>query len=321
MEKRKTKRQKHNQKIAITVILILAVLLGIVSIVFVAYPEAYPFRGEGGLSGLFGVNDYGTEIGMELLESPEYNQRPLVRIMSGPHSGDVGVEYEFSVTAYDPDGDALMHRFFWGDGTSTGWLAEERAKHKYNAEGTYQIMVQVFDGRLYGGSGRHQFVVGVAVGGGIELTVPLIEASNVQSGTYARVTIRVQTEAEPNDFDVKAYVKSPSGVYLVNIWSLSKTKNDELYTATLTYKCDEEGIVTIGAQTVSKVDAYRSSVVTEKAVYSTVGGIAEGTPPQPTPSGGELQEYEAPEIPGFETIIFIIAVFVTCIILYKKRKR
>ena len=256
-------------------------------------------------------------------ERPEYNQRPQVRTISGLHFGDVGIEYEFTATAYDPDDDILMYRFYWGDGMSTGWLAEGKAKHKYTAEGTYQIMVQAFDGETYGDSGYHQFVAGVAIGGGVELTVPLIEASNAQSGTYVRVTIRVQTEAESNDFDIRAYVKSPSNVYLVNTWSLSKTKNNGIYTATVTYKCDEEGIVTIGAQTVSKVDAYRSSVVTERAVYSTVGGIAEGAPLQPVvPSGEEIPEYEAPSIsiPGFEAITFVIAAFVTLVILYKRRR-
>jgi YVTN family beta-propeller protein len=47
---------------------------------------------------------------------------------SGPSSGQVGVSYSFSSSATDPDGDAVLIRFAWGDGDTSDWAAVARGK-------------------------------------------------------------------------------------------------------------------------------------------------------------------------------------------------
>jgi tol-pal system beta propeller repeat protein TolB len=40
---------------------------------------------------------------------------------SGPGSGQIGVSYQFTSSANDPDGDNVALRFAWGDGDTSGW--------------------------------------------------------------------------------------------------------------------------------------------------------------------------------------------------------
>ena len=39
----------------------------------------------------------------------------------GPSSGEVGINYYFSTSTTDPDGDKIMFRFDWGDGSKSSW--------------------------------------------------------------------------------------------------------------------------------------------------------------------------------------------------------
>ena len=70
---------------------------------------------------------------------------------SGPPSGKVGEEYNYTSSATDPNGDQVMYLFDWGDGSDSGWLgpynSSENAsgKHIWNKKGTYQIKVKAKD--------------------------------------------------------------------------------------------------------------------------------------------------------------------------------
>ena len=76
---------------------------------------------------------------------------PLTPTVGGPTAGVVGVTYTFSATATDPDGDAIAYRFFWDDGSDSGWSAlissgtPITATHVWTEGGRYYVRVQARD--------------------------------------------------------------------------------------------------------------------------------------------------------------------------------
>jgi len=68
---------------------------------------------------------------------------------SGPTSGHVYTNYNYSTSTVDPDGDFLLYRFYWGDGTVTPISNPSNktttASHSWNRPGTYQVEVQAED--------------------------------------------------------------------------------------------------------------------------------------------------------------------------------
>lgn len=246
---------------------------------------------------------------------PEYNQKPQVRTITGPSSGNVGVEYEFSATAYDPDDNLLLYKFYWGDGTSTGWLSDSKAKHTYISDGLYNLFVQAYDGLTYGDSNVHPVAIGTAAGSN-QLIVPLITGENFVAGTYATAIIKVMTDVNENDFDIKVTVISASGDYLINNEILPKTKSGNMYTASATFKCDDVGIVTISAQTASKSPLYSDSLIRGKQIYCSASGEAPAVPLGENVTSG-APPGTTPKIPGFELPLCVLAIAI--IILMRKK--
>ena len=79
-------------------------------------------------------------------EPPETPQRP-----EGPTEGIVGVEYTFSTSTTDPEGEQVYYKWDWGDGNSSDWLgpydsgATVHASHAWGEAGTYNIKVKAKD--------------------------------------------------------------------------------------------------------------------------------------------------------------------------------
>jgi hypothetical protein len=69
----------------------------------------------------------------------------------GPTQGKPGIEYSYSSSTIDPDGDQVYYWFDWGDGNTSGWLgvynsgSECIANHTWDAKGNYTIRVKVKD--------------------------------------------------------------------------------------------------------------------------------------------------------------------------------
>lgn len=69
----------------------------------------------------------------------------------GPTIGNIDVEYTYSQTATDPDGDLVKYRFDWGDGTYSDWSDLREHEHSYllshswSSTGTYDIKIQAMD--------------------------------------------------------------------------------------------------------------------------------------------------------------------------------
>lgn len=70
---------------------------------------------------------------------------------SGPSRGVREVEYIFSSSSSDPDGDKIFYMFSWGDGTSSPWLGPYTSglmisgSHKWSALGEYMVKVKAKD--------------------------------------------------------------------------------------------------------------------------------------------------------------------------------
>ena len=77
---------------------------------------------------------------------PETPERP-----DGPSEGIIGVEYTFSTSTTDPEGEQVYYKWDWDDGTSSGWLGPYNsgdtvlARHTWTEAGDYNITVKAKD--------------------------------------------------------------------------------------------------------------------------------------------------------------------------------
>jgi hypothetical protein len=72
-------------------------------------------------------------------------------IPDGPNEGVTGLEYDFSSSTTDPDGDGIFYMFDWGDGTYSNWLGSYpsgetvNASHSWGYAGDFDIRVKAKD--------------------------------------------------------------------------------------------------------------------------------------------------------------------------------
>jgi hypothetical protein len=77
---------------------------------------------------------------------PFTNNAPEADRPTGDKKGEVGIEYIFTATASDPDGDMIeYYRWDWDDGNISDWLDTDEASHIYLYEDVFKIRVQVKD--------------------------------------------------------------------------------------------------------------------------------------------------------------------------------
>jgi len=85
------------------------------------------------------------------IATPENNPPNKPSKPQGSTSGSPGVEYSYTTSTTDPDGDDVMYMFDWGDGTTSGWLGPYdsgetiEAKHTWSTRGSYQVKVKAKD--------------------------------------------------------------------------------------------------------------------------------------------------------------------------------
>jgi cytochrome c len=127
--------------------------------------------------------------------NPAGNQAPTVRVAADPGSGRAPLRVRFSSAASDPDGDALMYVWSFGDGSQGGGPA---VTHTYSTPGTYTATLTVRDARgatgtatvtvtvtgaAAGGAGR-----GDVAGASASVRVPASVAAFRRSGVRLRVS-------------------------------------------------------------------------------------------------------------------------------------
>jgi hypothetical protein len=70
---------------------------------------------------------------------------------TGPTTGFTDVEYTYTGSTTDPDGDDIYYKFDWGDGTTSGWLGpftsgtEVEANHAWTYGDTYEVRLKAKD--------------------------------------------------------------------------------------------------------------------------------------------------------------------------------
>jgi hypothetical protein len=89
-----------------------------------------------------------TDPSMRIVKISEKPNKP--EILDGPTYGEIGIEYSFTTTTTDPDGDLIKYCFDWGDGviTWTNHMASgENAtvNHTWEIPGEYEIKIKARD--------------------------------------------------------------------------------------------------------------------------------------------------------------------------------
>jgi formylglycine-generating enzyme required for sulfatase activity len=70
---------------------------------------------------------------------------------NGSTSGKVGIEYTYTSSTTEPDGEQIYYWFDWDDGTNSGWIGplnsgeETSASHTWTKRGSYEIKVKAKD--------------------------------------------------------------------------------------------------------------------------------------------------------------------------------
>jgi hypothetical protein len=79
------------------------------------------------------------------------NSPPTKPYINGPIIGNIGIQYNFTFTSTDPDGDNVQYYIEWGDGTITDWTSFQASgssyssQHQWNTAGQYQIKAKAKD--------------------------------------------------------------------------------------------------------------------------------------------------------------------------------
>ena len=73
------------------------------------------------------------------------NHPPDTPDLSGPTEGVVEVEYIFSTSTTDPEGDQIFYLFDWDDETDSSWISSSSATHIWSDEGVYEVRVKAKD--------------------------------------------------------------------------------------------------------------------------------------------------------------------------------
>jgi hypothetical protein len=88
----------------------------------------------------------------QMFKSPTPSQPPTQPIKPvGQTLGIWNVEYSYTSSATEPDGEQLFYLFDWGDGTTSGWLgpyssgATGTGSHSWTALGTYNVKARARD--------------------------------------------------------------------------------------------------------------------------------------------------------------------------------
>jgi len=127
---------------------------------------------------------------------------------SGPATGQMGIEYTFTATTIDPEGDNISFMFDWGDGNFSDWIGPfasggiGSATHSWPTIGPYQVRVKAKDdsaGRESDWSPAHTITI---------VEAPILRIHWITGGM----------------FFVKTLIKNNGGVTANNVdWSISLT--------------------------------------------------------------------------------------------------
>jgi hypothetical protein len=84
-----------------------------------------------------------------------YNAPYIPEIPTGPSSGIVGEEYNYTTVTTDPQSEQIEYLFDWGDGTDSGWIGPyasgdtAEASHSWSNKKTFEVKVKARDSNGY----------------------------------------------------------------------------------------------------------------------------------------------------------------------------
>jgi outer membrane protein assembly factor BamB len=99
-------------------------------------------------------NNIATDVTFVIIEIPSSNKPPDAPDIDGPTNGKAGVEYEYTFTSTDPNGDNIYYRIDWGDNNPEEWIGpynsgeEITVNHSWSERGTNMIKAKAED--IYG---------------------------------------------------------------------------------------------------------------------------------------------------------------------------
>jgi len=109
---------------------------------------------------------------------------------SGPANGIIGVEYTYTSSTTDPDGDQVYYLWEWDDGTSNEWLGP------YNSGDTVEVAHTWIEGGIYDVQVKAKDVHGAESSWSNTLTVdisdepiPVIKIGNISGGLFKINTV------------------------------------------------------------------------------------------------------------------------------------
>jgi len=128
---------------------------------------------------------------------------------SGPTSGVIDVEYTYTGSTTDPDGDDIYYLFDWGDGTDSGWLGPYpsgtlvEASHTWTYADTFGVRLKAKD--TMDGPWSDPLSV--------EITGPRIEIGNIDGGLLKVGTV-IQNDGDIELTDVNWKLTLAGGAFI-----------------------------------------------------------------------------------------------------------
>ena len=189
------------------------------------------------------LNAAGFPTELEVCNQCPRNDAPVITAVSIPSSASEGDVLSYSATATDADGDVLAYSWNFGDGSPSA--AGQNATHRYEDNGTYQVLLRVDDG-----------------GGGIEFAYQDVAVANVAPSISAlagvpaapvsvgtSVTLGASfTDAGALDTHTGAFTLSAPGVSPLSGGVVSGSGGSGTINGTFTFTVPGEYVVSVSVQ-------------------------------------------------------------------------
>ena len=218
--------------------------------------------GGGGSSGGGGTGYYpppggdGNTTGQN--NSPETPIKP-----SGPTFVEMGVEYVYSSSTYDIDGDQIRYKFDWGDGTYSDWseyVASNTSvsmSHYWNSISTFEIHAIAQDEN------------GTNSSWSLPLEITVSQAASGETPPVADINFSVnESDDLIIEFDASASF-DPDGNIANYLWDFGDGENGTSISPIHTYAAPGTYTVTL------EVTDNNSNIIYSKSIIITVGSEAE----------------------------------------------
>ena len=131
---------------------------------------------------------------------------------NGPTTGEIGIEYTFTTSTIDPQGDEIFFMVSWGD-TISDWLGPYASgetvafNHTWNAVGNYNITVKAKDNTSLESEWSEAAVISI-------LAVPRIEIGTISAG-FGSITAEIKNVGAADASNVSWSITLDGGLVLL----------------------------------------------------------------------------------------------------------